>query len=126
MRLIALALLLVLVPLSDASAGWRRERATAIAQIVWDHPCDDQVELRWQPIDGIHAAWFSGPCQITFATEFRQDWPGFCTTMIHEYGHVAGVWHNSNPRSVMYERPLPNWRCANNGRNYLHRHGKLL
>jgi hypothetical protein len=108
---------------ATANAGWKRDRATAIAQIVWDHPCDDQVQLRWIHFDDIHPAWFSGPCQITYNTAFRQDWLGFCTATLHEYGHVAGVQHNLNPRSIMYERPVLNWRCANNGRDYLLSHG---
>ena len=39
-------------------------------------------------------------------------WPGFCTTIVHEYGHLAG-WrdpvtkgeHSNNPNSFMYGAP---------------------
>jgi hypothetical protein len=126
-RLGALLLLLLVMGLpSEAHAGWKRERAVAIAEIVWNHPCDGEVELRWIHFDDIHPGWYSGPCQITYNTAFRQDWWGFCTTTLHEYGHVAGVGHTTNQRSIMYERPPFDKRCANNGRDYLLKHGAKI
>lgn len=126
MRVILVILLALLLFPANAEAGWRRERATAIAQIVWNHPCNDQVKLAWVPLGGTYLGWNDAPCSIKMATEFHTDWPSFCTAIIHEYGHVAGVWHNTNIRSVMYERPLPDERCAANGRPYLEKHSYLL
>jgi len=40
-----------------------------------------------------------------------------CTTIVHEWGHLAGRGHSTNPRSVLYSRQLqPYWRCRDRWR----------
>jgi hypothetical protein len=47
-------------------------------------------------------------CTIAFArwrwptaASMRQDWAMFCTTMVHEWGHLLGKQHDTTPGSVM-------------------------
>ena len=47
-------------------------------------------------------------CTIAFARwrwptagSMRQDWAMFCTTMVHEWGHLLGRPHDTTPGSVM-------------------------
>ena len=47
-------------------------------------------------------------CTIAFArwrwptaASMRQDWAMFCTTMVHEWGHLLGRPHDTTPGSVM-------------------------
>jgi hypothetical protein len=146
--LIVAALLAVLA--TPAHAGWRIDRAKLIAQIVWHNPCASGVHVTWQAIpgddgDGLAAA-SPDLCQIIVAR--HAPWPVFCTTMIHEYGHLAGFRdpantldpeHSTNPRSVMYAnhvfarasihkhgRTVIAWdtdrRCDHRGRDFLAQH----
>lgn len=139
-RILFIALLLLVALPSTASAGWKRDRAVAIANIVWHSPCDGNVELLWAPIDGVHAGMISRRCaadangvrwaQITLATEFAygsspENFPSFCTAVLHEYGHAAGVEHNDNPESIMNAQPKIDDRCADRGRPFLEAHGAL-
>jgi hypothetical protein len=101
---------------SPAHAGWKVRRAQAIAAAVWHHPCGDHITLAWRDLPDTGTAVtaaeaFEDECRIVFSRE-PTTWIEFCTTMIHEYGHLAGYrdWantadplHSSNPRSVMKE-----------------------
>lgn len=140
-RIVLIALLALVALPSTASAGWKRDRAVAIARIVWNDPCDGNVELRWAPLDGVHSGMISRRCaadangvrsaQITLATEFvygpaPEQFAYFCTAVLHEYGHAAGVEHNDNPDSIMNAQPKLDPRCADRGRPYLEAHGILV
>jgi hypothetical protein len=57
-------------------------------------------------------------CTVEYNTEayVPTDWPTFCSTMVHEYGHLAGFRdprntedpaHSINPYSVMYATEPP-------------------
>lgn len=138
MRTGLLATLLLLLLASPAQAGWKRDRALAIAQIVWNHPCA-QVDIAYET----HPEWeswfaYSNGCQVRLNAkpDVPWLWPIYCTTMIHELGHAAGQQHSSNPRSVMYPNRgyvIVNGqvelgadrRCAQNGVPYLRQHGAL-
>lgn len=113
MREAALAALIVASLLPGAAyAGWRTDRAQTIAATVWHNPCDTSVTIRWAPQPRVGAlAWsFPEACTIYLASDRPQSWPELCTSMIHEYGHLAGYrdpanptdpTHSANPGSVM-------------------------
>jgi hypothetical protein len=103
----------------SAQAGWRIDRATAIAEIVWGDPCSERVTLAWAPIANTAQAL---DCTVTFQSTGRRTWLEFCSDVLHEYGHLAGAKHTDH--GIMqpgdaYEDP----RCRKRGRPYLERHG---
>lgn len=114
--LTVLALLLVDAP---AQAGWKVDRATAIARIVWHDPCAGSVTLRWGDLTtrkdpGLAATWeLADPtaCTVTYEQTLSTTWERFCTLTLHAYGHLANYRdplnpadpiHSHNPNSVMY------------------------
>lgn len=141
------ALILAFLP-AVAHAGWKIDRATAIAQTVW-HPACGQLRLAYgdpaaagtQPEAG-GWAW-AGNCAIGVNAERHYSFEELCSVVLHEAGHVAGAGHSHNPASVMYAEPLvikttarigqrtiTRWtgvdrRCLDRGRPYLERHGLL-
>ena len=95
---------LLLTP-AIANAGWKTTRATAIATHVWG-VCQNTLRIHFTPADPAWAdsygwAW-TGNCNVYIDTTIgARYWEPFCTTVIHETGHVAGLGHSDNPRSVM-------------------------
>ena len=76
------------------------DRATAIAAKVWNNPCDGNVALKWVDMPVGMAAYVNvwldtgkSDCTVNFNVNQRSNWVEFCSTMIHEYGHVAGYRH---------------------------------
>lgn len=135
MRILLVTLAVLVAASAPAHAGWKIDRATAIAEIVWQDPCEGRVTLVWQDLGDVFAA--DGlDCLVRINNAGSGwGWPVFCTLMIHEYGHLAGYRdpanptdpvHARNPRSVMHT-PMTTIdpRCFFNGRPYLERHGVL-
>jgi hypothetical protein len=135
---VALALLLAAAP--AAHAGWRSDRATAIARIVWHHPNVDRLQIRWgtPPADVSDAqGWTSGEStgEIWLNATRPLAWEPFCTIVLHEAGHLAGMGHTN--RGVMHPQRFVHlsddegherWdgtdpRCRARGRPYLAAHG---
>jgi hypothetical protein len=93
------------------------ERATAVAQRVWEAPCGDHVRVRMAPLPGPtvgRAEWNHERtrCRVTLDAQHRWSWRALCTAMVHEFGHLAGREHSPNPRSVMYPTLTRTfWRC---------------
>jgi len=105
--------------------------AAAVALRYWGAtPCAGRIKvIARQPLaaglDASSSAWvtFGSPlganylaapaesytdCTIAFArwrwptaASMRQDWAMFCTTMVHEWGHLLGRQHDTTPGSVM-------------------------
>lgn len=157
LRLLVVLLAALAVAPATADAGWKVDRATAIANVVWHSPCGGHPTLHWTSgdvSDGAVADADPNTCEIDYAADAdNNEWPRFCTTTLHEWGHLAGYRdptnvddpaHSSNPRSVMYQfrptvktvsrdihgRTSTHWygidpRCADNGRPYLEKHGLL-
>lgn len=146
---------------APAEAGWKLDRATRIATLVWANghrvPCVENMQVRWAdplPTTGniTRLGWINADpatgqpteCVIYFDRTLPLPWLDFCTTLIHEAGHLAGFrdptntadpFHSSNPRSVMYVPSLEvevdftksqatagrdyDRRCRRNGRWFL-------
>lgn len=114
MRTLGLAVLLLLIAAAPARAGWKMQRAQAIAATVWNHPCADQVDVLWARLGGGEdAAGDQVNCDVWLRANEPdlREWPYFCTVMIHEYGHVAGFRdplntadpsHSHSASSVMF------------------------
>jgi hypothetical protein len=96
---------------------WQVARAEAVAAKAWGNPCGGAVTFRVKPIPAEDEAW-AYDCTVEYnTTEYvPTDWPTFCSTMVHEYGHLAGFRdprntedpaHSINPYSVMYATEPP-------------------
>lgn len=124
-----------------AHAGWRTDRATAIARIVYHHPCVDRMQIRGgiAPAGSEDAsAWtWVDDCVVWLDRTEPLAWEPFCTTVLHEAGHLAGMGHSDRPGSVMsafltfgHRAGSEHWtgtdpRCRDRGRPYLERFGAL-
>jgi hypothetical protein len=148
MRSLILAVLVMLTSPNAAQAGWRIDRSVAIAQAVWKPSCGT-LSLRYGvPEDAGAAAgasgWaWNGDCKIGVNAGNHYEFEELCTIVVHEGGHVAGLGHSPNRRSVMYAEPLvlkttaringreiTRWdgvdrRCLQRGRPFLERAGLL-
>jgi hypothetical protein len=102
--------------------------AQRIAIAHWGvNPCGGTVAIGWTTqADRVNAVahWSSpvpdtGPvghrdCSIAFNRRESFTWPKFCTVVVHEYGHLIGLGHSSDPDDVMaavYRTPLA--ACTN-------------
>lgn len=125
-------LLVALYGAQAARAGWKIDRATAIAAKVWQNPCPAGTAVQWSPLPDDIGSWSSvnasqvaawvttgEGCVVHMRADQPNDWPWFCTIMIHEVGHLAGQHHVDNPNSVMSPTPRIDRRCADRGRPYL-------
>lgn len=58
-------------------------------------------------------------CSVELDRSIRGVWSATCSTVVHEYGHLAGVPHSDDPTSLMYPfiRFAP--QCGRRGRPFL-------
>jgi hypothetical protein len=110
-------------PGSAAAVG-----AADVATAYWGSaPCGGNVAITWaalaetinatstwtNPVGAYDAPDRNDNCAITFNVALAWDWTRFCSILVHEYGHLGGRAHSSDPGDVMYpyyERPVD--RCA--------------
>lgn len=141
---LAAALLLAVVLLAapaTASAGWRVDRATEIARVVWHNPCVDRMQIRWGQVpadaEGGMAWTWVDDCVIWFDESQPLEWEPFCTLVLHEAGHLAGMGHTDHgimspfavfehETSTVNGRTVTRWegtdaRCQARGLRYLTR-----
>jgi hypothetical protein len=144
-RIAALATLAALPLLAPATAhaGWRIDRATEIARIVWHHPVVDRMTIRWAllPPGSSVSAW-ADKGDVWFPADRPLEWEPFCSLVLHETGHLAGAQHSDRgvmaPEAVFEKesgtvnghRAKPRWtgtdpRCRDRGRPYLEQFGLL-
>jgi hypothetical protein len=102
-RLYAVATLLALI----ASAQHR-------AETYWQAtPCQGQIQVQAAPLgtdnaQSVYTTTDGDPanfadCRIVFNSDLRVwTWERFCSVMVHEYGHLLGHQHTSDPTDVMY------------------------
>lgn len=121
--LATLVALLVLVAPAHAANMASFTKAQDAAARYFPPPCG-HVTLKWSDTI-VDATWVADAdwgayalpdqCEIVFKWEAWQ-WSGpiICTAMVHEYGHLMGFEHSTDPRSIMF----PGWnfvprRCLN-------------
>jgi len=147
---LAVVVAITLVCLSAApgaavAAGWKTERATLIARIVWHDPCVDRMQIQWGAVppgaDGASAWAWTDRCIVVLNDQQPQAWEPFCSLVLHEAGHLAGMGHTDHgimePFSVFVHdvsivngRRAEFWdgtdpRCRGQGIPYLQAHRKL-
>lgn len=50
-------------------------------------------------------------CRVFIAPGYRTLRPyAACATMVHEYGHLAGLGHSDTPGDIMYWGYVPHWQ----------------
>lgn len=87
-----------------------------VARGVFGNVCGGQVSVSMTQLHGGEAgrALWSSPTLDSPPEEFTdctvlldiRHWEAdvLCAVVVHEYGHLAGRAHSSNPRSIMYPR----------------------
>lgn len=143
--IIALAAAACLAAPANAHAGWKTNRAVAIAQIVWQPSCGP-LRLSFEtpaPDDaeeGVNAWAWPDECVIHLDNRQRWEWEPLCETVLHETGHVTGLADSKTPGNIMFNDGLTlhdtgwvngkwqeSWtgidkRCRKRGRPFLERH----
>lgn len=130
----------LLAAAAPAQAGWKLDRAQKIAERVWnyDYGCPNGiVDVAWgDPAEVAPShiesnseplAWASqGVCVVYLnaprTAKWGMPWEELCPAMIHEYGHLAGREHSTDPHSIMYPDIHADRRCRDRGRPYMRHH----
>jgi Matrixin len=97
--------------------GPAMQQARAIAVAHWGlDPCGGDVDVSWGSLpadENANSVW-TNPyqdygdakdntlCSVTFNTRQDWDWDKLCTVFVHEFGHLAGNPHSSDPDDVMF------------------------
>ncbi len=100
-RILAIQIVLLLVFPAVGLAG--PDRVNKALQIA---------EQKWGPIEPITVERYALPFGYLGFADFTNrrillrrghiDWPRFCSTVVHEYGHFVGKPHSDNIYDVMY------------------------
>jgi hypothetical protein len=102
---------------ADVPSYVDRADAKRFARAYWEDerglfaPCY-RVNLNFHPIHrpGVFGYVRMGSCTVHMNSRERWNWSKLCTTVTHEYGHVLGRGHSSNPNSIMWASwPNPVW-----------------
>ena len=128
-RIILSCIMLALLAPPAAQAGWRTDRALAVAEKVWQAPCGPGgVSLSYADPPGgfepraLMAATVGHGCVVWVnpRVSFRDRWGLFCHAVIHEVGHLAGREHSEDRRSVMHAlaHGAGKWKVVVNGRSF--------
>lgn len=91
--------------------------AETIAINHWgEMPCSGQVNFVWETLDstinGVASWWnpvaaygnsaANADCSISMNLAEDYSWPMLCTVVTHEFGHLLGHDHVTDPKDVMY------------------------
>lgn len=112
-----------------AGVYWPRlGTALLIAGQVWGPPpCGQPNVVFATPSDDAIGWTVPGVCTIYLNREIPwRRYPKWrCSAIVHEWGHLAGQKHSSDPRNVMYPVARSYWRCDVRNRR-LAQEGKRL
>lgn len=95
----------------------------AIAALVWGQPTCGTPGVTYNAGLPIDALGYVDPrvCRIELQPEPGQPWDAparRCTTIVHEWGHLTGHAHSTDPDNVMYPtQTRPYWRCTSKWRS---------
>ena len=117
----ALVALLTLIAATPAAAKPAPDRwiqqARQIADAHWGmDPCGGDVAIAWGKLpvaENARSTWtnqfqdYGDPehntlCDVVFNSRQDWDWPKLCTIFMHEFGHLAGFDHSTDPGDVMF------------------------
>lgn len=116
MRALALLMLIGLLPVASAQAvvtDYDLARDMRLAQKVFPHACGEDrpaigvdFETMLDGLDGYTSLGGEAGCWIVLNAGWAA-WspPVLCRVVVHEVGHLAGLKHTSNVRSIMYPTP---------------------
>jgi hypothetical protein len=91
--------------------------ARRIADATWGYdPCGGDVTVSWNTLDptvNATATWMNptapyadptqnSSCSVTLNDLQAFDWPMLCTVLMHEFGHLTGHMHTTDPNTVMF------------------------
>lgn len=103
---VLVAVLALLIMAAPAQAGPKIDRSLAIAQAVW-HPACGQLRVAYgDPVaagavaEAFGWAW-AGNCEVGVTNKTHLEFQQLCVVILHEGGHVVGLGHSDNPRSIM-------------------------
>lgn len=109
--LVAVVLLLIAAP-ATARQFDRTKEAVKVANRVWNFPCQGKVLTKlgsFKESTAYGFAYFEAGytnCVVIlneiYFKKGQSSYEVFCTVILHEYGHLAGVKHSSNMKSIMY------------------------
>jgi hypothetical protein len=89
------------------AAGLKYQRAVEAARSYWAKRGHDGRCQNGAKFFILHESYPTGQafadCSIGLAKDFVQGWPWpvFCFVVVHEWGHLQGLWHTENEGTVM-------------------------
>lgn len=114
----AATLLCCLVLPSSAAASWPRVGRAQSAAVAhwgaWPADCPTVWTLRVDVLPYYYSApppsWIMSAdgapfCVVYIRRGHTHGWGDFCMRYLHEWGHLLGRKHSSNPRALMYHAP---------------------
>jgi hypothetical protein len=115
---ISIVLLLALIGCgsTDASVPTQVRYAWHTAYRYWGKPppCDVKLVIAPQKEldaavnhEGILGLTYRDKCMVIIAREARIQFMELCSAAVHEYGHVLGLEHSSDPRNIMFPSLSP-------------------
>jgi hypothetical protein len=120
LRCLLIFVVIAAIAAPSASAGWKIDRAQAIAAIVWQNPCDGAARLAWAAPPGGEAtiaAW-------TYPT--TDDCTVYVTNAAYrDPSNGRDPLHARSDKSIMSAWFDNDRRCRHRGRPYLERHDVL-